>query len=157
MRWRYGDVRHGYEPGAPESEAAWTRRIAGRVLQSAGALAASIDARLARPASEPEARGGGYQDAILDAVRTAERHARGVVVVLSPVDTEEQAHTRRVVRETLDPIVAADRRLRLVDLSDVAELRDPALRTDGWNYGAQAITLATTRMAPAVLELITQQ
>jgi hypothetical protein len=158
IRWRVGDVRRGYEPGAsPDPATPWWRRTAGGALEFAGQLAQSVDETLASREPSLEPARTPYAQALVAAIDTAESHARGVVVVLSPAETAGQAETRRAVRDVLTPLLESRRTLRVVDLSDVPELTDPALRLDGWNYGAQAITAATTRMTPAVLDLLLEK
>src|SRR5207302_977802 len=80
-----------------------------------------------------------YADAMLGAVDAARRHARGVVVAVSPVETAEQSRNLASLESRLTPRLGVSSWLRFVNLGDVAELHDPASRIDGWDYSSVGI------------------
>jgi len=161
--WRFGDVRQGYgERSQRQATPPLVRRAAGAALErSAGALGAAdrlladlLPASRTGSVSSGSASNTSYGDAMMAAIDAAHRHARGVVVVLSPAETAGQSASRRDLRMRLDRVAAPASWLEVVDLDDVAELRDPSLRLDGWNYGSSATSLVANRIAPAVLTFI---
>jgi hypothetical protein len=91
---------------------------------------------------------------MLAAVAAAHRHARGVVVVMSPPDTAEQTARLRGLEGRLDDKGGSTPWLRVVNLRDDPALSDPALRLDGWNYASAGIARVANRIAPALLSLI---
>jgi hypothetical protein len=130
-------------------------RVAGAVLTTIGVSAGAIDRALARsPAARTSNGPHAYADAMIAAIDAAHRHARGVVLVLAPMETAIQKVNwlslvfrlaeRRDTREWL----------RLVDLSEVTELYDDGLRLDGWNFGVGGIAIAAAPIGEAVLDLV---
>jgi hypothetical protein len=162
MIWRFGDVKRGYASpearhGAPTS---LVGRTAGSTLTGIGRGLEAVDRwaarmlpsgnRVAAPRHETAAD---YADAMMTAVESAHVHARGVLVVLSPSETPEQARNLRALRLRLNGENAAPW-LQVVDLGTEAELSDHALRLDGWNYSAAGIAAVAARIAPALLTFI---
>jgi hypothetical protein len=148
----------GYRPMLPlvlqEKGAMTSSRAIGAPLESAGRTLAAIDRRLAQAAGEPAgASDVPYADAMLAAIAAAHRHARGVVVALAPIDTDAQ---RRNFDALAARLAAGEKPswLRIVDLSERADLYDPLLRLDGFSFGATATSIAAQAIAPAFLDLI---
>jgi hypothetical protein len=152
----------GYQPMLPlvlREKGAVTRVSAvGAPLEYLGSALDAADRDLARvagpagtspPASSPQA----YASAIIRTIEVAHSQARGIVVVLSPVETALQ---RRNFEALL--LQLSERHspawLRCVDLSEQADLRDPSLRLDGFSFGATATSIAARAIAPAFLALI---
>jgi len=155
MAWQFGDVGSGYAASstgeaAPRSA---SHRLAGVVLQTVGTAAAALD-RLPERAWPGDSQPSAYADAIMAAVDEAHRVARGVVVVVSPAETPRQAANLDALTKRMRGRLASDRWLRFVDLGEALELRDAALRVDGWNYGGAARLTAASRISPAVLDLM---
>ena len=161
MLWQFGNVKRGYSSRQrdPAAHTSSVRSIAGALMETVGATAAGIDRRLARRSRAGNAWPGeteppAYADALLEAADAAHRHARGVILAVSPVETDIQAANLEALKARIAGRLESDRWLRWVDLGEISELRQAALRLDGWNYGAQASTLAGSRIAPAILALI---
>jgi hypothetical protein len=163
MAWRFGDVSRGYT--AVESQSGPStpalRRAAGRTLEAIGDVLGAADRFAARTtrSRQPDAVASdqsvdSYADAMVTAIDAAHRHARGVVVAVSPAETEEQVLRLRALEARLNGGIGSAPWFRLVDLGLEARLRDEALRIDGWNYSSAAITLAAELIAPAILSLI---
>ncbi len=161
MAWRYGDVSRGYveSPRAPSTSV--VRSIAGRTLEAAGFALGAVDRFGAgmihpwqRSASTHDESIDSYVEEMMTAIDAAHGQARGVVVAVSPADTEEQAHRLRALKTRLNGRMDSAPWFRLVDLGLEARLRDDALRIDGWNYSSAGITLAAELIAPAILSLI---
>jgi hypothetical protein len=161
----------GYMPALPlvlrEKGAIWQRSAspwlnrAGAVTTSIGSMAGAIDRSLAgavdpplTPAS-PQDESHAYAEHMLAAIEAAHRHARGVVVVLAPVETSQQVRNWLAIAGAMSHRPAPPW-LRIVDLSSVLELYDDALRLDGWNFGAGGIAIAAEAIAPAVLALVNE-
>lgn len=151
----------GYRPILPlvlEEKGAVTRaRILGVPLEYAGRGFAAVDRVFARAAGarETDATPLGtseYASAMLRTIDAAHAQARGVVVVLGPIDTDRQRRNA----DALDSRLARGRRpwLRIVNLSDEPELYDPSLRLDGFSFGANATAIAAQAIAPAFLQLV---
>jgi hypothetical protein len=149
----------GYQPMLP-----LVLQEKGRVTRFAGDAMAAVDRGLARLAGErndvPPSRSSpreyaaaAYAREMLRAIETAHAQARGVVVVFSPVDTDRQ-------QRNLDAflLLLSERRspswLRFVELRGIPALSDPSLRLDGFSFGANATSIASKAIAPALLELI---
>ena len=98
----------------------------------------------------------GYVDAMMRAIDSAERHARGVLVAVSPAETDAQRRNLASLRARLEPRLSREP-LRFVDLSQTWRLYDDELRLDGWNFGAGGNAVAAEAIAPALLELIAPQ
>ncbi len=183
MVWRLGDVQRGYASAESQRKAGtfvlW--RAAGSTLEAvADTLSAADRAVLAMlpprgvrlqpdrsvrsvrlQADRPErsvrlqADPVGYADLMMAAIDMAHRHARGVVVVVSPAETGEQAGNLRALKARLDGTLGSAPWLRFVDLGGEAALSvDGELRLDGWNYASAGIALVANRIAPALLSLI---
>jgi hypothetical protein len=160
MIWRLGDVRLGYAPAASarQSRASIGWRMAGAALESVGQTLGAADQALSslvsrnRPPSRQAA--GAYADAMMAAIESAHRHARGVILVTSPSDTAEQAANLRALRTLLDGRGSAPW-LRRVNLGEDAGLSgDAGLRLDGWNFSSAGVAAAASRIVPALLSLI---
>lgn len=160
----------GYMPALPlvagEKGARWrgdvgasgVRRLAGGVLSAIGTSAAAADRALARSVSgEAQATmardADAYVSAMTRAIEAAQRHSRGVVVAVSPAETDEQRRNLAALRQAIEPRVSHER-LRFVDLGQVARLYDHDVRLDGWNFSAAGISLVSQTIAPAMLDLI---
>jgi hypothetical protein len=154
----------GYQPMLPlvlEEKGAVTKtRTVGASLEYAGRMLAALDCALARvaggvrdasPASAASVEA--YAEAMTAAIDVAHRQARGVVVVLAPIDSDRQRHSREALATRLKARNAAPW-LRVVDLSDQADLYDPPLRLDGFSFGAAGSSTAAEAIAPAFLDLI---
>jgi hypothetical protein len=133
--------------------------IAGTLVEAMGSAAASLDRLLAQASGagrtwSGEGRPSAYADAMLEAVDAAHLHARGVIIAVSPIETDVQAANFQALNERIRSRLLTDRWLRWVDLGEVPELRQAALRLDGWNYGASASSLAGAKIGPAILDLI---
>ncbi len=162
MIWRLGDVQRGYVSLEFQRDPATSRlrRAAGSTLEALGDAMGAADRavagmlprhRVVRLQEDPI----DYADAMMAAVDAAHRHARGVVVVVSPTERAEQASNLRALKIRLDGKLGSATWLRFVDLGEDLELSvDGALRLDGWNYASAGITLAATRIAPPLLSLI---
>ena len=155
----------GYMPALPlvlrekgerlqESDSA-SRRGVGAALAVLGRSTGAVDRGLARSVGTTDPiRPRAYADAMIAAIDAAHRRARGVVVVLTPMESSAQkVNWLQLVLQLSD---RHDTRgwLRLVDLSDALELYDGAVRIDGWNFGAGGITTAAGPIAHAVLDLV---
>jgi hypothetical protein len=125
-----------------------------RVLQAAGGLLGRIDRSFARPHEAHALDPRTYAADMLRAVDVASRHAGAVLVVLSPIESTEQAAKRRALIAPLQERVASSPRVRLVELSGIPELTAGANRLDDWNYGGDAIAVAARTIAPAVFDLV---
>lgn len=127
-------------------------RLFGAALEYVGGAMEDGDAGLAlvagNPATEPE-----YATAMLVAVETAHREARGVVLALGPIDTDAQ---RRNFDALAARLASSPKRpwLRVVDLSEQADLYDPSARLDGFSFGTGATAVVARAIAPALLDLI---
>ena len=161
--WRFGDVKRGYGSAQSQHGAAPSvlRRGAGSMLEGAGDVLGAADRFVARIVvsrsreTSPRVDGAAsYADAMMTAVDTAHRRARGVVVVVSPSETPEQVANARALEIQLQKALASAAWLRFVDLRTETALYDDALRVDGWNYGGTGTALVAERMTPAVLSLI---
>lgn len=157
-------VLTGYRPMLPlvleEKGAAMRTRALGVALEYAGHGLAAVDRAVARAmpsasVAAPELGTVEYAAAVVRAVDAARLQARGVVLALGPIDTEGQRRNAEMLQARLD----RGRRpwLRVVHLSDVADLYDPALRLDGFSFGASATAAASEAIAPAFLELLRSQ
>jgi hypothetical protein len=125
-----------------------------RVLQLTGAAFGRIDRALAHAPASRHTDPRAYASDMMSAIRFAGFYARGVIVVISPAETEMQSRNRAALLEELRTRTAS-RPIRLVDLGGVRELMDPVNRLpDGWNYGGDGVAAASRAIAPAVLELI---
>ena len=163
MIWRFGDVKRGYASpasrnGAPPS---LLGRAAGSICEGTGRGLDGVDRLAARmlPSGNRNAapRDGAavdYADAMMTAVDAAHLHTRGVIVVLSPSETPEQARNLRALQIRLNSENPAPPWLLVVDLGSEAELYDQSLRLDGWNYSAAGIAAVAARIAPALLTFI---
>jgi hypothetical protein len=163
MIWRLGDVRLGYVPSgsAGDSRSSLARRAAGRTLETAGRMLAAADQGLSsvvsrtHPSSSRPPATTAYADAMIAAVESAHRHARGVVIVTSPPETAEQEANLRALQALLDGRSGSASWLRRVNLGDDAGLsHDAGLRLDGWNYSSAGVAAAASRIVPALLSLI---
>ena len=93
------------------------------------------------------------RDASLNrAVDAALAAAPAVVVVLPMPLSEAEQRAHEAARQALAARSAGEPRLSVVDLREVPALADPALRLDGFNYGAAGHSLAATAVAPAVAD-----
>ena len=181
MIWRLGDVQRGYASAEsqrdPGTSTLW--RAAGSTLEAVGDTLGAADRAVlamlprnrvvrlkADTTTEPRTVRGvrlqpdstaEYADAMIAAIDTAHRHARGVVVVVSPSETAEQAGNLRALKIRLDGMLGSTAWLRLVDLGEEPALSaDHALRLDGWNYASAGLARVANRIAPALLSLIAQ-
>ena len=164
MIWRRGGVARGYAPAGSLRDPGISRlrRAAGVTLEAVGDAMAAADRavlamfprnRFVRLQADPVE----YANAMMAAIEAAHRHARGVVVVVSPAETAEQAGNLRALKNRLDGALGSAPWLRIVDLGGESALSaDQALRLDGWNYASAGIALVANRIAPALLSLIGQ-
>jgi hypothetical protein len=149
----------GYQPMLPLVLQEKGRVTKTRALEYAGDALAAVDRGLARLSGErndvPPSRSSPreYAAAIIRAIEKAHAQARGVVVVFSPVDNDRQ-------QRNLDAflLLLSERRspswLRFVELRGAPALSDPSLRLDGFSFGANATSIASKAIAPALLALI---
>jgi hypothetical protein len=162
MVLRFGDVKRGYAATQRDDRAVpLPRRAAGAVLERTGdalsaadrALAEMTSSRERSPAIPSTASPDAYAEAMILAIDGGHRRARGVVVVVGPVDTPLQSRNWLALQARL---AAGPQRpwLRVVDLSTREELYDPAVRLDGWNFGSGGISIASEAIAPAFLDLL---
>jgi hypothetical protein len=151
----------GYQPMLPlvlqEKGRVTPTRVVGAPLEYIGDALAVTDRGLAHlagvrdeaPASAPRE----YASAIIRAIEIAHAQARGVVVVLSPIDTDVQQRNYDALL-----LLLSERRtpswLRFVELRADAELSDPSLRLDGFSFAADATSIAARAIAPALLALM---
>jgi hypothetical protein len=160
MVWRYGDVKRGYSRDRPpmNQEPAMSHRMAGAVLETVGQALGTTDRFVAGLAGGGGASAGtgrdSYAEAMMAAVEVAHRHAHGVVVVVSPSETAEQASSLAALEPLIQTALDSAPWFRFVDLGSEPGLFDPALRVDGWNYASAGIALSAGRIAPALLSLI---
>lgn len=163
MVWRLGDVRRGYAPAESQRETTTSpwRRTAGSMLEwVAGGLGAAdraVASALPQGNRDASARGGqtmSYADAMMTAVDAAHRHARGVVVAVSPSETAEQVRNLRDLKIRMENEWGSAPWIRFVDLGAEPALTDPALRLDGWNYASAGVAVVADTIAPALLSLI---
>jgi hypothetical protein len=163
MVWRFGDVQSGYVPPELRRDGgtSFVRGTAGSLLESIGGTLGAADRGIAQllarrgdwTVRNPNATE--YVDAMMKAIDTAHRLARGVVVVLSPSETAEQAANARALNARLAAPAGATPWLRVVDLGGDSRLAaDPTLRIDGWNYASAGVALVANTIAPALLSLI---
>jgi hypothetical protein len=163
MTWRYGDVSRGYanvESQRPPSTSV-VKSAAGRTLEAAGSTLGAADRFGARMIGSPQPSAsardestGSYVEEMMTAIDAAHGHARGVVVAVSPADTEAQAQRLSALKARLAGQINSATWFRFVELGLDAPLRDGAVRIDGWNYSSAGITVAAELLAPAVLSLI---
>ena len=153
----------GYQPMLPlvlsEKGTVMRAHTAGLAVEYLGRTLAAADRALARvagvkdtvppSASSPDA----YAAAMMAAIDAAHQHAKGVVVVLGPIDTAGERRNRRALSGRLAETRGA-RWLRVVDLSEQAELHDPRMRLDTFSFGANASSISAQAIAPAFLDLI---
>ena len=163
MIWRLGDVRLGYAaPGAAgHSSTSLTGRVAGRTLEAAGQMLAAADQTLSllvsrhHTPSSLDPAAGAYAGAMIAAIESAHRHARGVIVVTSPAETVGQAANLHALHAALDGRIGSAPWLRRVNLGDDDALSsDAGLRLDGWNYSSAGVAKVAGRIVPALLSLI---
>jgi hypothetical protein len=163
MLWRFGDVTRGYVSASsqPGQSTSLLRRAAGWALQTVAGGAGAADRLAARLVRSGDRDAGSrdldpiaYAGAMMTAVNVAHRHARGVVVVASPSETDEQSRNVRALGLRLDREIGSAPWLRFVDLDAEADLHGDSLRLDGWNYGGAGISLVAKDIAVAVLGLI---
>lgn len=156
MVWRLGDVKRGYGgvDSPPHSARPPLHRAAGSMLEAVAGGLGAADRIAARALVRRTGRPAPYADAMARAIDAAHRHARGVVVAVSPSDRAEQAENLEALTRRLRSEVGSAPWLRFVDLGAELQLRGDALRLDGWNYGGAGTTLAAERMTPAFLSLI---
>ena len=156
MLWRFGSVNAGYATVLrSHSTSGLLRRAAGAGLQFAGRALSGVDGLFARTAAvhradDPER----YAMQLMEVVDSALARSRGVVVAVSPAESQLQTSTARSVMPRLEARVSNAKRLRLVNLAEEPMLLDESQRLDGWNYGGDAIAAAARRIAPAVIDLI---
>jgi len=156
-------VLTGYQPMLPlvlqEKGRLIRTRAVGAPLEYAGDALAGADrvlARVAGPRDEAPPSASSprdYASAIIRAIEAAHAQARGVVVVLSPVDTGRQRRNLEALLALLSERGNPDW-LRFVDLGNARELSEPSLRLDGFSFGANATSIAAQAIAPAFLALI---
>ena len=126
------------------------------VLQMAGAALGRIDHALARTPPARAVDPASYVRDMANAIQVAGLNARGVIVVISPAESETQSRNRAALLQEFEKRPVS-RRIRLVDLTGVPELRDPVNRLPGgFDYGGDGVAAASRAIAPAVLELIKQ-
>jgi hypothetical protein len=154
---RFGSAILGYGGGAHAPNQSSVRRAAGLALEGAGASLMSIDQALGRRSrwreQTPAAAPAPYADLLQTAIDVAHRHARGVVVVISPAEVDEQRRNLRTL-ESLRRRCVESAWCRFVDLGRVPEAWDPTLRVDTWNYGGEGTWAVAEAITPAVLDLM---
>lgn len=153
----------GYRPILPvvlrEKSGVTTSRVLGAPLEYAGEALSAADSMLARAAGVQTAPApstsspAAYADAMEQAIDAAHGRARGVVVALAPIDTDAQRRNEDALLARLKTRPRGPW-LRVVDLSEQADLYDPSLRLDGFSFGANATSIAARAIAPAFLALI---
>jgi hypothetical protein len=164
MVWQYEDVALGYARHQPSAASHQTsgsafRRAAGSTLQWAGARLGAADRSLARTIGRNEDQLGDaprlpHGEAMSAAIAAAQRHARGVVVAVSPAETAEQERNLTALTRQIDNQPGSAAWFRFVDLGAEPALYAEALRVDGWNYASAGIALAAGRIAPALVSLV---
>jgi hypothetical protein len=97
--WRLGDVKRGYAgvDSPPDSARSPLRRAAGSTLEAVAGGLGAADRIAARAVVTRARRSAPYADAMAAAIDAAHRHAKGVVVAVSPSDRGEQAENLRVL------------------------------------------------------------
>ena len=155
MLWRFGSVRAGYDRRAAVSTGGALRRAAGASVELAGDALSTVDRRIApapvsHRADDPER----YGTELMHAIDLALTRARGVVVAVSPAESQVQVANAAAVLPQLDARAMTTPKLRVVNLAQEALLLDKSQRLDDWNYGGDAIAAAAKRIAPAVIDLI---
>jgi hypothetical protein len=164
MVWRYDDVKAGYlrDPSSrtgDDGAGSPVRRAAGSTLEWAGARLGAADRFIARTMGRHDVEPGDaasltHGEAMSAAIAAAHRHARGVVVAVSPAETAEQQRNLTALTRQIDNEPGAAAWFRFVDLGAEPALYDEALRVDGWNYASAGIALVANRIAPALLSLM---
>jgi hypothetical protein len=158
MRWRFGTVGRGYEATPAEPRSVGVRQAGGVAVQAVGALLFGLDRAAGRAIDGRTPAGNeapqAYVAQMTAALAAAHAQARGVVMVLSPADSEAQAARRRALLASLGNGAPW---LRVVDLERRPELREPAMRLDGWNYSSAAVELTAELIAPALLDVMDVQ
>jgi len=160
--WRFGDVKRGYAAAASSDavSAPFARRVGGAVLESAGGALGTADRLVAHAVTSDKGNAfrendsTSYVQSMMTAIDAAHRHARGVIVVLSPAEKPEQVANARALAGRLKSELATASWLRVVDLAEETPLSNADSRVDGWNFGGAATALVATRIAPAVLSFI---
>jgi hypothetical protein len=154
----------GYRPMLPlvlqEKGRVTRNRLLGAPLEYSGDALAFADRTLARVAAAGNTTsaalsGDAYASAMAAAIGAAHEHARGVVVVLSPIETERQRLNMGAVLTAIGNTYGQPAWLRIVDLQEAPELYDRSLRLDGFSFAASATSIAARTIAPQFLELIT--
>jgi hypothetical protein len=159
MAWRFGNVRRGYASAMsdPDSNAPLAQRIAGSALQATGQTLGRADQALSSlvSRSQPSERRTAYVDAMMEAIESAHRQARGVVVVTSTLETVEQGVNWPALQARLDRLSGSESWLRRVNLAEDAGLSsDAGWRLDGWNYSSAGVASVAARIVPALLSLM---
>jgi hypothetical protein len=153
LSWRYGTVGRGYAAG-PHSDVPWNRRVAGVILEATGSTLATIDGLSTSPAARTPLQPAVYANDLRRAIDVALRHARGVVLAVSPAETPAQAARLAALLPQVDRVREAAPQFRFVNLDGIPDLVDSSQRLDGWSYGGDVIARAARTIAPAVLDLI---
>ena len=153
----------GYRPMLPlvlyEKGTVTKPRAIGVALEYLGRVLAAGDRMLASVAGMPDgipasaSSSDAYAAAMMAAIDAAHQQAKGVVVVLSPIDTAAERRNRDALGLRLKDKKDAPW-LRVVDLSDETDLYDPSLRLDAFSFGTNAAAIASLAIAPAFLDLI---
>ena len=137
-----------------------------RLLQAAGAAAASLDRGLASLVTRPPSAENGlvgeigadvYANSVEAAVRSAEAVGAGVVVVAPPYAGGDEAAYHVAVRRVIDTKFAGDRRVRLVDLGDEPDMYDEGLRLNDVDFSTAGHARVATHVTPVVLRLVDSQ
>lgn len=153
----------GYRPMLPlvlqEKGRVTRNRLLGAPLEYSGDAFAFVDRAMAgiadtRHTKSAELSAEAYASAMSAAIAVAHEHAHGVVVVLSPVETESQRLNKEAVFNVILNTYGQAAWLRIVDLRSAPELYDRSLRLDGFSFAASATSIAARTIAPAFLELI---
>ena len=149
MALRFGSVARGYAD-APHSDASGPQAVIGHLLQSAGGALQWLDRRERTPPSADEA----YVDAMARAIAAARQRSARVVVAVGPATTEGQRHNLEALHAWLEH--NRTDAVRLLDLTAVDALADPAATLDGYNYNGAGRVRVAEAIAPVLLQWIQQ-
>jgi hypothetical protein len=141
MMLRYGTVAAGYGTGGRTEPG--IRAVAGAVLQGTGQGLQTLDRRRARSSV------GGYGQSMARAIASARAVGAKVAVAAGPAVTPEQQQNLEVLRDRVSHF--APDQVTLVDLTTVAELADPAMTLDGYNYNGAGRVRVAEAIAPVLL------